>query len=666
MPRLAKSIPATFVAIPAGMVALCLILTSPARAAAVEGISGLELRQPFGPGLIRRLPPVELESPTAERVETPSPATETPRVAMAIVDPLIADGGAPAAAAEAEGLMLGPAHGSAHGPAYSSVGAKESLESPELESPAPAPADPRLAMPEVLPTELDGDEATAEAPLPSVAPAVAEPAVRLTLREAVRLGMANNRDVAVAKVTPAIDATNIDTERAAFDPLAGLSIYGGQADRQARSLVQTFGEFADAIETDFFLPLDRRNMASVQQRFRSGGVVELGLSTDYQRLQPEGPQLLVNPGWDSVANVRLSQPLARGRGRGVNEAPLRIAQAGARRSQHEFCAELRRAVFEIDQAYWRLAGAQQRVAVAKDFLAKARAFDTQEEERRKLGLSARPELLQTGVIVRTAITTAGLADRDTRIAEVRLRRSMGLAMAGLGLADPTDGVLPIEAMLLEAFPADSDMNETTDVALAVPIALRRPELEAQRARIDAVEQAIIAARNGLQPDLRAQLDYATTGLDERLSGSFDTLGRNEYSTWAAGVAWERRLGLRSEQADLRRAQLLLAREAARERQVAHDIVASLREAAAAVETLRDLLDDRIDLVKSTRQQLEVFDELYNENETSLFQRIEILRVLAAAELDVVTTWTDLQLALAEWRYQRGDNCARFGIEVGED
>ena len=501
------------------------------------------------------------------------------------------------------------------------------------------------------------------------------PRWRLSLEESIQVGLANNKDIAVITPSSSIAATLVSIERGDFDPVVGVSVFGGQDDRQVRSNIANFNSGLGFQNRDFFRPLSGLNQAFVRQRLASGGSYEIGYGTNYQRFDPVGTDLLLASGWESSLNFQLSQPLLRGRGVASSQQRIRVAAARQRQSEYEFRARLREIVRSIDIAYWELAGAQKRVEAAERFVLIAEKAAEDEAARKELGQSAKPDVLQTQRLVLEFKITLEQSRRARDVAELRLRRELGIAQLAMKAPLAMQAPLTLEAspasegydsrydLPIEVVSVATETVSSADLDSAIAQAMSRPELSATQARIDQAKIALAAARNNLLPDVTAHAVFSKTGLQKNLDDSVSTLFDDDFGTWGAGVTYQRRLKQRSEHAAVRKQCLLISQYQAEQNRIAHDIVAKLRTLVASIESYQRTLSQQESLVEVLAEQQEGFDELYTDNRVTLFQRLENARASQLANHEKIDTWVLTMTALADWRFERGDDASSFGIDV---
>lgn len=493
------------------------------------------------------------------------------------------------------------------------------------------------------------------------------PAWNLAFGEAVQLGLVNNKEVAVIEALPEVDRARVGIERGEFDPVVGVNTFGGEDDRQVRSEIATFGAAVDNQSIDYFRPFSGLNQAFVRQELATGGSYEVGFGTNYLRFVPDAPELIVPSGWESAINLQYTQPLLRGRGRAAAQRDLRIAAARAKQTEFEFRSQLRKIVRDVDLAYWELAFQERRLVSAEAFVAIAKIFLEQELERQELGQSARPDILQVQSVLNEFVVELTKNERNRNVAEMRLRTELGIAelfMQSSTNVSMTDEKIfgMIRPSTAELMPVNTDQM-SSQLAADVARAMTRPELVEQDAKIEEARANYAAARNQLLPDVNAQVLYSKVGLEKNLGDSIGTIFDQGFDTYGVGVTFQQRVGLRSEQAEVRQYYFQIASETARRAEIAHDVVGELRELLAEIEGSIRLLKNAEDFVDVLIDQQKALDELYKDGKVTLFQRLGNIRSLQLAELDMQDRWGELAQALALYRFERGDDATDHGVRI---
>ena len=473
----------------------------------------------------------------------------------------------------------------------------------------------------------------------SETPTVVETGVaKLSIAEAVRVALTGNKSIMVLGYVPQEQGTEISLERAVFDPVFEANVRGGKFDRQLANFIDSGGLVPANEQQSDFVGASDDNILSISKLMETGGVVELGLGTDYLFLTPPGTFVIQNPAWRSAINFRFIQPLMRGAGREVTTAPLRIAQAGRDQASHQFQSTINAILRDVRLAYWDWVLASREWNVRRDAVRQAMKTVENVEAALRLGESTDPDVQQARDQLHRFRIDAARSKNDFLQSRIELSRLMGIpgsrATFDLAADYPTLDV-----------PSEREEGEAT--------ALLRPEIMARRAQIRAAEIEVRVACNNLRPDLGLRFDYAITGLEDRLDDSFDTTFDARYNDWLVQLDYRRAAGLRAEYALLRQARLRLARARAEQELEEHNILAevgssweNLQIQISTLQYARQRVDTAAEFVKGR-------DELYREGEGSLDQKVRAEQTLVDAQLAEVAAEIAVEQAIVDWEFATG-------------
>jgi outer membrane protein TolC len=213
-------------------------------------------------------------------------------------------------------------------------------------------------------------------------------------------------------------------------------------------------------------------------RVDGGGVVTRTLGAT------DGPE--VGPAWDLGARFSLTQPLLRGAGRAVNEAPL--LQARARKSQADRSRDrvASRTIDDVLTAYWELWYAERSVAIARDALATAERGLADANARVRSGSLAPVEAipLETRASTRREELATAEATRAARAATL----AATLGQAGTAVGSPVEEAPP-ESGVAVADRAGAALGASPELAVAeAAVEVARTQAidaaEATRTRLD--------------------------------------------------------------------------------------------------------------------------------------------------------------------------------------
>lgn len=275
--------------------------------------------------------------------------------------------------------------------------------------------------------------------------------------------------------------------------------------------------------------------------------------------------------WFTAMDLEVAQPILRGRGAQVNRAPLILARTRVDVSLADFEAAVRNMLQDIENSYWDLHFAYRFLETARIGRDSAQA-NWQERHANLPKMASVQEEARSReqyFFFRAQMETAL---RDLLAAENRLRWLMGWS--------PTDGELlrPVDR------PTVARVQFEWHGAQAEALT-RTAELRRQRWMLKQSETELIIARNQLLPQLDVVGRYRWLGMGDQLiranrkgsnfidettglpnSGSYawDNLTEGRYQEVRFGLEFTPpAIGARREHANIRNAQLKLARERAR-------------------------------------------------------------------------------------------------------
>lgn len=429
-------------------------------------------------------------------------------------------------------------------------------------------------------------------------------ALELTLDEAIRLALQNNRDLLDARLARTIQEFALDVAEDRYRPTAAFS-----------PVVRA------AKERDTTAEL----VAETGLRVETGGQFSLRFSEPVA-----GPD-----GADGTVSLSFSQPLLRGFGVDIDTAPLRVARISDRIGVLAFRETIASVVVSTINAWRSLVRARRQLEIGEASLARARQ---QLETNRTLieaGQMAAREILQS---------EADVADRE--LALVQTRNSVTTANFGLiGILD-IDSATVVRPVQVPGAPRPVlSLDEAIETALGHSPGHARALLSREIAGID-LEVA--------EDDQRWDLS-----LDADVSRSTDA-GQTDY---AAGLRltiplWDRgpELGLRSAQAEVTQAErgLVELRQSMdiRVRQAVHDVEVGLRQIELARQALR-LAEEKVAIERAKLQQ----------GLSSIFQLARFEDDLVRAQNAEVDALVDYENALTALDQTLGTTLETWGITV---
>ena len=387
------------------------------------------------------------------------------------------------------------------------------------------------------------------------------PVVRLSLRDAVDLGLARNLGLRSARLGALMARIDVAIEEAAWDPTFTGVVTGGETQVPSRSTLAG----ADVVDTDHF------NFAlGLQKPTRLGPV--LGVDWRSDRVFTNSTFSSINPAYEGFLELSITVPLLRGSGRAVNTAALRSARLVAEKSRLDFQAVAEQVMEAVGIAYWDVVYRRGRVDVLRKSWGVA--LDVEEAERKKLrsGDGTRVDVMQARAQAKRREADWIGGKREAGDAADRLR---SLILPFLGTAG--------DEVVLEPSDAPAGVQNPPALDKAVQTALaRRPELRRADLEVARLNEEITLAEDAAKPQLDLRGAVAGRGVTSDFGSSVrNTLDGSALSA-NASLTMSQILGRRAAKSALTRSFLDRERAVVARLDTMNTIVVEVRAAHRAL------------------------------------------------------------------------------------
>ena len=304
-------------------------------------------------------------------------------------------------------------------------------------------------------------------------------------------------------------------------------------------------------------------------------------------LDGDGGFQVLDSWYRTAFEAEFRQPLLRGRGAFIQRMPIVISRIGTDQELANLEAQLMNLVTNVEIRYWELLCAYRNFDAAKtgrDAALKTwRIVDNRYQEGADVNIQ---QVAQSRGQYRFFNAQVIQAFNSLLAAESNLRWLMGLAATDGRILRPTDKAV--------VAPVKFDWYTSKCEALQY-----RPELRQERWEIKKRELALAYAKNSLLPEFNVTSLYRWLGLGNRYgtsgtglpfpdvsSGALNELYDGNYQEFQLGGEFRMPVGFRRELANVRNAQLKLAREIARLEDLELDVTRELHDAMQALATNR--------------------------------------------------------------------------------
>lgn len=352
--------------------------------------------------------------------------------------------------------------------------------------------------------------------------AAALPTIELSLEEVRAATLANNLDLKIDLIDPAISQRSLDAERAKFE----ATFYGSANYSTSET------------ETDKAWP-SYDYEAGVSVPLATGGSVSVGMPFGHgDSDDPEGVA-------DAAVSVSYIQSLLRGAGTGINTHSIRIVEY----QKHIVDARTKQAVIQLlanaDAAYWRLYAAGQELNVRREQYKLARDQLHHAERKVAAGASPKTEIIRAEAGVSARVEAVINAETAVESQQRELRRIMNRPDL------PLNSEIQI-VTTTEPNPLGWTIESEQMVQTALANRMETIQWELQLA-IDELDVEL--ARNATLPDLTLSYDYTTSTQSNNLGGAFGQFGDRSFEGHSVGLYATIPLGNRAAKARLQRQKL---------------------------------------------------------------------------------------------------------------
>ena len=474
------------------------------------------------------------------------------------------------------------------------------------------------------------------------------PLAELSLANAIRTSVEFNLGVQQSRIEQGISAAEIIRAEAVFDAVLGAGLNFGRINEPA---TEPLIDFPGVVPQD----TDLRQWGfttDLSKRLSSGGGVELGFASE--NVANFTPTTSVE-NWDSNVSLGFSQPLLRGFGSDVNTAEIELARNTDRRAATQLRSDLLNLVVQVEQGYWNLVFARQRLVVAqwlvgegervRDILKSRRGFDT--------------------TLAQYADAVANVESRKTEVIEAR--RAIGEAMDLLKVL-VNDPAMPVGGEI-DLVPVDFMVDEPVVYSLrdSVMTALgRSPLIDLAVLSIDDASIREIVAHNGRLPQLDLAAEVSWLGLASSIGTSMNNINGN-FVDYIMGLQFSQPIGNRAAESVFREARLGRSKAVIGYRQAVQQVlldvktaIRDLRADYALISQARNFRIAQAENLRSLEALQKTLAALTPEFLNLLFQRQDRL---AQAQLQELQALVGYNIALANLQRVMGTGLEANNIDL---
>ncbi|MGH7807058.1 MAG: TolC family protein, partial [Thermodesulfobacteriota bacterium] len=249
--------------------------------------------------------------------------------------------------------------------------------------------------------------------------AEAQETLSLSLQDAKRIALENNRDIQIERKTLEISLGDINTQKGIFDPVLNLSSYYRDAKTPTAS---TFIQSGAINEEEF------NAESGVTGNLPTGTFYNL-FNFSLTRTTTDSPVETLSPNWFTNLSFSVGQELLRNFGLDVNLAPITVAKRFSEISSKQLETTISDILLNVETNYWLVVAARQDLENQTTALELAKDLQRRNEIQVEVGVLAPVTVTQAKSEVAARQVDVIRAENNLKASEDNLKNILALPLA---------------------------------------------------------------------------------------------------------------------------------------------------------------------------------------------------------------------------------------------
>ena len=487
--------------------------------------------------------------------------------------------------------------------------------------------------------------------------------LEMSLRDYLQLVMANHPDVQIQILNVRETENSIQAAFSPFDPNLALNFNANRATNPSQDVLQG-GDVVSSL---------RQNGGFTYRQTLDTG---LNYQVQFTGLKTASSSSFrtFNPSIQDTLQFRISQPLLRDRGRGIQRIPIMIARSRYDISQATALNRVITLVAQAESTYWQVVSNREALVVQENNLDLRRQFLERSRRELELGAISPLDIYQPEQNFANAQVSVTRARYRLQQAEDRVRRQIG--------ADLHPEIRNLPLVLTESadpplYMASFEPEETLRKAL-----LLRPEVLQRRKNLEIDDYNIKRYTNAQRPDLSVNATYSATGLGGNLyqnsilgagstrlldSGGFpdamNQLLRFGFPTYTVGLTLDLPLRNRRAAVDLANTLIQKKRNMYELRSLEQDIRLSVLNAITGVELSKAAIQQAAVALDYSQKRLDAEQQKYDLGVSTAFIVLDAQDDLVQSQADLLQESIGYRQAVVALLQSTGELLEARGIRL---
>jgi outer membrane protein TolC len=501
-------------------------------------------------------------------------------------------------------------------------------------APAPVPA-------KSLITPAPAGEVPPPAPGPVPTNATAS-GPELTLEECVARALEKNFAVRIQSFVVQQAHDSVIISKAAYDPLFGANWQKTFQESPTALFTTTTGLGGAKPQND-----NQSTSFSLTQPVITGGTLTANYSLS--RNASNTVQALINPSYNGLVSLNLSQPLLQGAGVDYNRATIQIAQLGEKIANLNLRSSVLTTILNVETAYSDLAFARAQYVVGQDAVKLAQQLLDQNTTKRNTGVLTDLDVVQAQAGLATAQSTLIGFKRTMENAEDTLLQALG------------DREFSTPVGRVEFPPAPAALP-----TFAVSYKLARdngPNLAVFAATIEQYKLSALRAKRNTLPSLNAIAGGSYSSAEHSYGDANSFVWSGPGYNWNAGLSVSVPIGLRAARAQYRQALANVQSEQVAYDQADQNLLVQVRAAVRAVQSSQEGVTAATQAMLLSQKQNELQEAKFVAGVATSFDVLQAQNQLANARLSLLQAEVGLRNAIASLHFLEGTSLDLYRVSL---
>lgn len=486
--------------------------------------------------------------------------------------------------------------------------------------------------------------------------------LELTLRSYLELVMANHPGIQIQIINVLQSENSIQSALSPFDPRLSMDFNTNRGTNPSQDVLQG----GDVIST-----LRQTGGFTYRQTLDTGLNYQVGFTG--VKNSSSSAFRTFNPSIQDTLLFRITQPLLRNRGRGIQRIPVLIARSRYDVSQSTALDRIIALIAQAEVTYWQVVSNRESLNVQENNLELRRRFLERSQRELELGAISPLDIYQPEQNFANAQVSVTRARYRLQQAEDRVRRQIGADL------DPDIRYLPLvltESADPPIYMPSFEPEETIQKALAF-----RPEVRLRRKNLEIDDYNIKRYTNAQRPDLSLNASYSAMGLGGNLyeasllgesrrlldAGGFpaamNQLLQFAFPTYSVGITLELPLRNRSAAVDLANSVLSKRQNMYQLRSLEQDVRLDVLNAITGVELSKAAIQQAAVALDFSQKRLDAEQKKYDLGVSTAFIVLDAQDDLVQSQADLLQESIGYRQAMVTLLQATGELLRERGIQV---